>query len=149
MQLTEDSSRGDGFLADVVADWKAATVPAVDAGLRVVLVRTGIVQAAAGGTLRLLRPLFAAGLGGRVAGGQGAVAVFPGQGVAPVEAQAPAVGQRPRQGGLARAGRPADPDRPRGRAGRPLPAGNGWFLALRHADSSRPDGHRAARPRTT
>lgn len=68
-QLTEDSTRGDGFLADVVGDWEAATAPAVDAGLRVVPVRTGIVQAAAGGTLRLLRPLFAAGLGGPVAGG--------------------------------------------------------------------------------
>ena len=69
-QLTEDSTRGDGFLADVVADWEAATAPAVDAGLRVVPVRTGIVQAAAGGTLRLLRPLFAAGLGGRMASGR-------------------------------------------------------------------------------
>ena len=62
--LCEDSVRGDGFLADVVADWEAATAPAADAGLRVVAVRTGIVQAAAGGTLRLLRPLFLAGLGG-------------------------------------------------------------------------------------
>ncbi|MCV7149880.1 TIGR01777 family oxidoreductase [Mycolicibacterium pyrenivorans] len=69
-QLTEDSSRGDGFLADVVADWEAATAPAADGGLRVVKVRTGIVQAAAGGTLRLLRPLFTAGLGGPVAGGK-------------------------------------------------------------------------------
>ncbi len=68
-QLTEDSSRGDGFLADLVADWEAATAPAADAGMRVVTIRTGIVQAAAGGTLRLLRPLFAAGLGGRVASG--------------------------------------------------------------------------------
>ncbi|AFM17901.1 TIGR01777 family protein [Mycolicibacterium chubuense NBB4] len=69
-QLTEDSTRGDGFLADVVTDWEAATTPAADAGLRVVLVRTGIVQAAAGGTLRLLRPLFAAGLGGRLGSGR-------------------------------------------------------------------------------
>ncbi|WP_372924878.1 TIGR01777 family oxidoreductase, partial [Mycolicibacterium hippocampi] len=69
-QLTEDSTRGDGFLADVVSDWEAATAPAADAGLRVVRVRTGIVQAAAGGTLRLLRPLFSAGLGGPVAGGR-------------------------------------------------------------------------------
>ncbi|GJF11455.1 nucleoside-diphosphate sugar epimerase [Mycolicibacterium cyprinidarum] len=68
-QLTEDSSRGEGFLADLVADWEAATAPAADAGMRVVTIRTGIVQAAAGGTLRLLRPLFAAGLGGRVASG--------------------------------------------------------------------------------
>ncbi len=34
------------------------------------LVRTGIVQAAAGGTLRLLRPLFSAGLGGRIGDGR-------------------------------------------------------------------------------
>ena len=68
--LNEDSPRGQGFLADVVADWEAATGPAADAGLRVVTVRTGIVQAAAGGTLRLLRPLFAAGLGGRLGSGR-------------------------------------------------------------------------------
>ncbi len=68
--LCEDSARGDGFLADVVADWEAATAPAADAGLRTVLVRTGIVQAAAGGTLRLMRPLFAAGLGGRLGSGR-------------------------------------------------------------------------------
>ena len=68
--LDEDSPRGEGFLADVVADWEAATAPAGEAGLRVVAVRTGIVQAAAGGTLRLLRPLFAAGLGGRLGSGQ-------------------------------------------------------------------------------
>ena len=68
--LCEESVRGDGFLADVVADWEAATGPAADAGLRVVTVRTGIVQAAAGGTLRLLRPLFLAGLGGRMGSGE-------------------------------------------------------------------------------
>ncbi len=68
--LTEDSERGDGFLADVVADWEAATAPAEQAGTRVVKVRTGIVQSPAGGTLRLLRPLFAAGLGGRLGSGR-------------------------------------------------------------------------------
>jgi hypothetical protein len=67
--LREDSARGDGFLADVVADWEAATGPAAEAGLRVVNVRTGIVQSALGGTLRLFRPLFAVGLGGRVGSG--------------------------------------------------------------------------------
>jgi uncharacterized protein len=68
--LTEDSERGDGFLADVVTDWEDATTPAHEAGTRVVLVRTGIVQSPAGGTLRLFRPLFAAGLGGRVGNGR-------------------------------------------------------------------------------
>jgi uncharacterized protein len=61
--LCEDSARGEGLLADAVADWEAATAPAAQAGLRVVTVRTGIVQSARGGTLRSLRPLFAAGLG--------------------------------------------------------------------------------------
>jgi uncharacterized protein (TIGR01777 family) len=68
--LTEDSERGDGFLADVVAEWENATAPAEQAGVRVLRVRTGIVQSPRGGTLRLLRPLFAAGLGGRVGNGQ-------------------------------------------------------------------------------
>ncbi|RDH75914.1 TIGR01777 family protein [Mycolicibacterium moriokaense] len=68
--LCEESVRGDGFLADVVSDWEAATRPASEAGLRTAAVRTGIVQAAAGGTLRLLRPLFLAGLGGRLGSGR-------------------------------------------------------------------------------
>ncbi|HYZ66887.1 MAG TPA: TIGR01777 family oxidoreductase [Mycobacterium sp.] len=68
--LGEESVRGDGFLADVVADWEAATAQAAEAGLRVVNVRTGIVQSARGGTLKLMRPLFAAGLGGRLGSGQ-------------------------------------------------------------------------------
>jgi uncharacterized protein (TIGR01777 family) len=68
--LCEESACGDGFLAGVVADWEAATAPAADGGLRVVTVRIGIVQAARGGTLRLIRPLFAAGLGGRLGSGR-------------------------------------------------------------------------------
>jgi uncharacterized protein len=68
--LCEESVAGDGFLADVVSDWEAATEPAAEAGLRVVRVRTGIVQSARGGTLRLMRPLFMAGLGGRLGTGR-------------------------------------------------------------------------------
>ena len=67
--LTEDSDRGEGFLAEVVAEWEEATAPAGRAGARVVLMRTGIVQSPRGGTLRLLRPLFSAGLGGRIGDG--------------------------------------------------------------------------------
>jgi uncharacterized protein (TIGR01777 family) len=68
--LTEDAERGEGFLADVVADWEAALAPAEQAGTRVVRIRTGVVQSPRGGTLRLLRPLFAAGLGGRLGTGR-------------------------------------------------------------------------------
>ncbi|WP_280490589.1 TIGR01777 family oxidoreductase [Nocardia farcinica] len=67
--LTEDAEQGSGFLADVVADWEAATAPAADR-TRTVLIRTGIVQSPRGGTLRLLRPLFTAGLGGRIGDGR-------------------------------------------------------------------------------
>jgi uncharacterized protein len=68
--LTEASSRGEGFLADVVADWEDATTPAAAAGIRTVRVRTGIVQTPRGGMLRLLSPLFEAGLGGRLGSGK-------------------------------------------------------------------------------
>ena len=67
--LDEGAARGDGFLADVVARWEAATKDAADAGMRVAVVRTGIVLSAGGGMLALLRPLFLAGLGGRVGNG--------------------------------------------------------------------------------
>ena len=68
--LTESSPRGQGFLADVVADWEDATAPAAAAGIRAVQVRTGIVQTPRGGMLRLLGPLFEAGLGGRLGSGK-------------------------------------------------------------------------------
>jgi uncharacterized protein len=62
--LTEDSPPGDGFLAEVVRDWENAA-----SGPRAVQVRTGIVQSPRGGVLRLLYPLFFAGLGGRLGDG--------------------------------------------------------------------------------
>jgi uncharacterized protein len=68
--LSEDSSPGDDFLASVVTEWEAATAPAAEAGLRVVQVRTGIVQSPKGGTLKLFYPLFEAGLGGRIGSGR-------------------------------------------------------------------------------
>jgi len=68
--LTEASPRGEGFLADVVAGWEDATAPAAAAGIRTVQVRTGLVQTPRGGMLRLLGPLFEAGLGGRLGTGK-------------------------------------------------------------------------------
>ena len=67
--LTEESGRGSGFLAEVVEAWEAAARPAADAGVRVVHVRTGIVQSARGASLKLLRPLFSVGLGGPLSPG--------------------------------------------------------------------------------
>lgn len=68
--LTENSPAGDDFLADLVSHWEAATQPAVEAGIRVVNIRTGLVQSTAGGMLAPLRWLYAAGLGGRIGNGQ-------------------------------------------------------------------------------
>jgi uncharacterized protein len=68
-ELTEVSTPGRDFLANVCEQWEAATVPAADAGIRVVNVRTGIVLSRKGGALgRLLLP-FKLGLGGRVGSG--------------------------------------------------------------------------------
>lgn len=69
-RLDERSAPGEGFLAEVVQEWEAATEPAARAGIRVAHVRTGIVQSPQGGTLQLLRPLFLAGLGGRLGDGR-------------------------------------------------------------------------------
>ncbi|GLZ77818.1 nucleoside-diphosphate sugar epimerase [Actinorhabdospora filicis] len=68
--LDESSPRGEGFLAGLVGEWEDATAPAAEAGTRVVCIRTGIAQSPRGGALRLLWPLFAAGLGGRIGDGR-------------------------------------------------------------------------------
>ena len=67
--VDESASAGNGFLADLVHDWEAATAPAVAAGVRVVNVRTGVVLGAEGGALGKVLPLFRVGLGGRLGNG--------------------------------------------------------------------------------
>lgn len=68
--LTEDSSPGPGFLADVVRQWEAATAVTRDAGLRTVSMRIGVVLSRNGGALKPMLPPFKFGLGGRVGSGQ-------------------------------------------------------------------------------
>jgi uncharacterized protein (TIGR01777 family) len=60
----EAAPAGAGFLADVCVGWEAATAPAAAAGIRVVLLRTGIVLSTEGGALAKLLPPFKLGLGG-------------------------------------------------------------------------------------
>ena len=43
--LTEQSGPGNDFLAEVCEAWEAETAPAADAGVRTVIVRTGVVLA--------------------------------------------------------------------------------------------------------
>lgn len=68
--LTETSSPGEGFLADVVKAWEASTAPAAAAGIRVVHMRNGIVLSPKGGVLEVLLPMFKLGLGGKVGSGR-------------------------------------------------------------------------------
>ena len=65
--LVEDLEPGDDFLAEVVADWEAEARRAEAAGIRVAMLRTGVVLSPAGGMLQQVLPLFLAGLGGPVA----------------------------------------------------------------------------------
>ena len=68
--VDEESALGSGFLAAVTREWEAASVAAADAGVRVVLLRTGIVLSPNGGALeRLLMP-FRLGVGGPIGSGR-------------------------------------------------------------------------------
>ena len=68
--LTEDSAPGSGYLADLCADWETATQEASEAGIRVVLVRSGIVTTPMGGALAKLLLPARLGLGGPAGGGE-------------------------------------------------------------------------------
>jgi len=67
--LDESSSSGDGFLAEVCRDWEAAVQPAVDVGVRVVLMRFGIILSTEGGVLARMMPVFNRGMGGKLGSG--------------------------------------------------------------------------------
>lgn len=70
-RITDETALpGDGFLANLCVDWEAATWPARQDGARVVLVRSGLVLAQAGGMLGRLKPLFSLGLGARLGNGR-------------------------------------------------------------------------------
>jgi uncharacterized protein (TIGR01777 family) len=67
--LTEESAPGEGFLADVMSQTEASSLPAREAGVRVVHFRQGIVLSRDGGALRRMLPFFRAGVGGPVGSG--------------------------------------------------------------------------------
>lgn len=67
--LTEESPSGVGFLPSVYQAAEDAAVPAVEAGLRVVQLRVGVLQATEAGGLAILLPMFRRGMGIRVGGG--------------------------------------------------------------------------------
>lgn len=69
-RLTEQSTPGTGFLADVGREWEDATHVASDAGIRVVNARIGVVLDSRGGALRKMLPPFRGGLGGTLGSGR-------------------------------------------------------------------------------
>ena len=68
--LTEESPPGAGFLASVCRDWEAAATPAVEAGIRVLHLRFGVVLSAAGGALAKMLGPFRMGMGGPIGSGR-------------------------------------------------------------------------------
>ncbi len=67
--LTESSSVGDDFLAEVCQAWEAEALAAEELGVRVVRVRTGVVLGGSGGALQQMLLPFRLGLGGKIGSG--------------------------------------------------------------------------------
>jgi uncharacterized protein (TIGR01777 family) len=68
--LTEKSSAGKGYVADLCLAWEHATAPAKTNGARVVTARAGIIFGSGGGFIKTLTPLFRLGLGARLGNGR-------------------------------------------------------------------------------
>ena len=67
--LIEDSAPGHDFMAGVCREWEAAALPVQEQGVRLVILRTGIVLAKEGGALSVMAPIFKLGPGAPVGGG--------------------------------------------------------------------------------
>lgn len=68
--ITENMQKGRGFLADVTAEWEAATAPASDAGIRVCNMRIGVVLSKDGDLPRRMLAPFKLGIGGKLGSGK-------------------------------------------------------------------------------
>ena len=69
-KITEDSPPGDDFLAGLCVEWEAEARKAENLGVRVVILRTGIVLAENGGALKKMVPPFKMFAGGPLGSGQ-------------------------------------------------------------------------------
>jgi len=69
-RLSEDSPPGGDWLAGVCVGWERAALAAADLGVRVCVLRAGVVLDGRGGALARMLPPFQAGIGGPVAGGR-------------------------------------------------------------------------------
>jgi uncharacterized protein (TIGR01777 family) len=68
--LTEESVTGAGYLAQVTEDWESAAHLAEALGIRVVMLRLGVVLGRDGGALAKMLPIFRWGLGGKLGSGR-------------------------------------------------------------------------------
>ncbi|MFA9477394.1 TIGR01777 family oxidoreductase [Phycisphaerales bacterium AB-hyl4] len=68
--LDETSSPGEGFLSEACQAWEASAREAVDAGIRTVFARFGLVLSPKGGALANMLPIFRSGLAGQLGDGQ-------------------------------------------------------------------------------
>jgi uncharacterized protein (TIGR01777 family) len=68
--VDEDSRAGTGFLSEVAQAWEAEAIKAEDLGVRVVRLRIGFVLGRDGGAMKLIKPVFRMGLGGRLGSGR-------------------------------------------------------------------------------
>jgi hypothetical protein len=68
--IDEEAPPGTDFLAEVCVAWERATDPAAALGMRVALIRTGVVLDGEGGALEAMLPPFKLGVGGPIAGGR-------------------------------------------------------------------------------
>ena len=67
--ISESSNIADDFLAHVCHDWEDRASQAENFGMRVVLIRTGVVIGHDGGALKKMLPAFKLGAGGKVGSG--------------------------------------------------------------------------------
>jgi uncharacterized protein len=68
--LTEQSSPGSDFLAEVCRDWEQEASRAREFNVRVVPIRIGVVLGRNGGALKQMLPIFRLGLGGKLGSGK-------------------------------------------------------------------------------
>jgi hypothetical protein len=68
--LTEDKNPGSGFTADLAREWELATTSAVNAGIRTIQMRIGVILAASGGALSKMLTPFKMGVGGKIGSGR-------------------------------------------------------------------------------
>ena len=69
-EVTESFPPAENYLGDVCRDWEEEAIRIADHGVRVVLIRIGIVMGRGGGAMDKMLPIFKLGLGGRLGNGK-------------------------------------------------------------------------------